>query len=135
MRINTFCKILISILILFMISIFCYNVYALDSSYSNPNRFENAGKEEIVIGSGTKAFNTKEFLTKLLGYILNILRIIALAWALIMGISIAVKYMSGSAQIKSQIKTDAPTYIIGAVLLFGATGFLTLVANFVHDVV
>lgn len=133
MKINALIKVLISIIILLMISISCYNVvYALDTKYSNPNRFENtsSSQDNIQIGS----FSTKAFITKLLGYILNILRIIALGWALIMGISIAVKYMSGSAQIKSQIKTDAPTYVIGALLLFGATGLISLISGFVHDI-
>ena len=131
MKINALCNVLISIIILLMISMFCYNsVFALDPEYSNPNRFEGKGNDTPKIGT----FDINLFITKLLGYILNILRVIALAWALIMGISIAAKYMSGSAQIKSQIKTDAPTYVIGAILLFGATGLLTLISTFLDDV-
>ena len=50
-----------------------------------------------------------------------------------MAISIATKYMTGSPHIKSQLKTDMPTYVIGAAILFGAAGIITLVQYFVDD--
>ena len=51
-----------------------------------------------------------------------------------MAVSIAIKYMSGSPQIKSQLKTDMPTYVIGAILLFGATGIMSILSRFVKDI-
>ena len=62
-------------------------------------------------------------------------RVVALSWAVLMLISIAIKYMTANAQIKAQLKTDIPTYIIGAVILFGASGILTLIKYFIDDYV
>ena len=59
-------------------------------------------------------------MTSALKIILDIVRTITLGWAIIMAVSIAVKYMTGSPQIKSQ--------------LFGATGIMTIISHFVNDI-
>ena len=48
-------------------------------------------------------------------------------------IAVAIKYMSGSAHVKAQLKTDIPTYLIGAAILFGASGIITIIQWFVAD--
>ena len=62
-------------------------------------------------------------------------RDIALGWAIIMAAAIGIKYMTGSPQIKSQLKTDMPTYVVGALLLFGAAGLMRLLQVFTEDVI
>jgi hypothetical protein len=42
--------------------------------------------------------------------------------------------MISTPQIKGQLKSDMPTYIFGAVLLFGAAGLMHLIELFVNDV-
>ena len=52
-----------------------------------------------------------------------------------MCLAIAVKFMIAKPEIKATLKLDLPTYIIGAVLLFGASGIMTLLKYFVDDTV
>jgi len=102
------------------------------SPYMDPKQFE--GYEEATSAEvGGTTVGGLIFIVG--GYILNIARIIALSWAILMLISIAIKYMTGSAQIKAQLKTDIPTYLIGSVILFGSAGLLTLIQYFMEDVV
>lgn len=62
--------------------------------------------------------------------ILRIVQIIAMAVAIIMLIVLAIKYISSAPNDKAQIKQHAVVYVVGAVLLFGASGILGLVQNF-----
>lgn len=144
MKLNLFLKILITLfLIIIVTNIFIpVNTFATDTGdftdeetkYMNPNQFEDTGSYNKLSGFKIKDdLSIGGFMFKLFGMILKIVRIIALGWAIIMAISIAIKYFTGSAQIKSQLKTDMPTYIIGAVLLFGAAGLITIIQYFVED--
>ncbi len=140
MKLNLFLKILITLfLIIIVTNIFIpVNTFATDKNettkYMNPNQFEDTGSYNKISGFSIKdGLSIGDFMFKLFGMILKIVRIIALGWAIIMAISIAIKYFTGSAQIKSQLKTDMPTYIIGAVLLFGAAGLITIIQYFVED--
>ena len=103
------------------------------SPYMDPNQFE--GYEGATQVNVTEDMTTGDLIFKIGGYVLNIVRIIALSWGILMLISIAIKYMTGSAQIKAQLKTDIPTYLIGAVILFGSAGLLTLIKFFMEDTV
>ena len=136
MKINFCFKFIIAfVLIMLFINIFMpFTNFAVDSSYMDPKQFDegdyttlaegNIGSSNVSIGGVTRT---------LLGKILAIIRAIALGWAILMAISIATKYMTGSPHIKSQLKTDMPTYVIGAAILFGAAGILTIVNLFVEE--
>ena len=107
------------------------DVFAFDDQYITQEQFdgyENLSKTKI---GGRKIGG---IIRRALGIILTMVRTITLGWAIIMAIAIAMKYMTGSAEIKSQLKTDMPTYVIGAILLFGASGIITLLQFFVDKV-
>lgn len=110
-----------------------FNSFALDSSYLNPDQFDNNYTQLSDTNIPGTRGSLGGLIKKLLGTILTILRIIAVGWAIMMLISISTKYMTGNAQIKAQLKTDVPTYVTGAALLFGASGILTLIQYFVED--
>ena len=107
---------------------------AIDKSYLEPGQFDNKGYTQLA---DTKIPGTKgslgSLLRKFLGVIYAIVRTIALGWAVMMLLFIAIKYFTGSAQVKAQLKVDIPTYLIGAGILFGSTGLLALVNYFVQD--
>lgn len=130
MKIKTIFKILIVFLIL--MTVFCSTkVFAKDmSDLTNPNQFDDVG-ELAIPGSSTTIENV---IAKALGVILTILRIVALGWGIMMAFSIAIKYMMAKPSTKSALKLDMPTYVIGAVLLFGASGLMTLLQYFVEDI-
>lgn len=125
--------IIVFLSILFIEILMPLNALAIENQYIEKEQFdadfrnwENAKIANRTVGG---------MITTSLGMVLNILRIITLGWAIIMAVAIAVKYMTGSSQAKSQLKSDMPTYVIGAVLLFGASGIMTILKYFVEDVI
>ena len=100
----------------------------------DPRQWDNGGYTELT---DRQIPNTKTtvggLIVRGLGVILNLVRIVALGWAIIMLIVIAIKYMSASPQAKGQLKTDMPTYLIGSVILFGTAGILKLITMFMGE--
>lgn len=68
--------------------------------------------------------------TNIIGVILGTVRIIAAGVAVIMLIVLAIKYISAAPGDKAEIKKHAVVYIVGAVVLFGASGILSIVQKF-----
>ncbi len=62
--------------------------------------------------------------------ILGIVQVVAVAVAVIMLVVLAIKYISASPEGKAEIKKSAMLYIVGAVLLFAATGILEILKKF-----
>lgn len=64
------------------------------------------------------------------GNILAIVQVVAVATAIIMLIVLAIKYISSAPNDKAEIKKNAVVYVVGAVILFGASGLLGLIKSF-----
>jgi len=64
------------------------------------------------------------------GGIIHIARIIAIGVAVIMLIAVAMKYLTAAPGDKAEIKKHAVVYVVGAIVLFGASGILDIIANF-----
>lgn len=79
--------------------------------------------------------NANKSVVNILGTILEIVRIIGAAVALSMLMIIGVRYLLASAGDRADIKKYAMNYVIGAVILFGASGLLGLAKNFVDAAV
>lgn len=65
--------------------------------------------------------------------ILNIVQVIGMAIAVIMLIVLAIKYISAAPSDKAEIKKHAVVYVVGAFVLFAATGILQIIKNFAVD--
>lgn len=70
----------------------------------------------------------------IVGSIISVLRIIATGVAIVMIIAVAMKYMSAAPGDRADIKKHAVVYIVGAVVLFGASGILTIIKNFATNI-
>jgi hypothetical protein len=127
MKVKNIFKIIIIFLVLTVLISFSYSSMAFNEDYGNPKQFEDPSynKWENIGG-----LHVKKFSKSLIGRILTILRIIVMAWAIIMLLLIGIKYMTSAPQIKAQLKMDIPTYVIGAILLFGAAGVMKLIEYF-----
>lgn len=66
----------------------------------------------------------------IINQILGVVQIIGVGVAVIMLIVLAIKYISAAPGDKAEIKKSAVVYIVGAVILFGATGLLQIVKQF-----
>lgn len=71
---------------------------------------------------------------RIAGAILNMVRIVAVAVAVIMLIVLAIKYISAAPNDKAEIKKHAVVYIVGAVILFSASGILGIIQKFAGNI-
>lgn len=73
--------------------------------------------------------------TNILNTILGIVQVIGVAVAIIMLIVLAIKYISAAPGDKAEIKKHAVVYIVGAVVLFGASGLLGIIKGFANETI
>lgn len=66
----------------------------------------------------------------ILGNVLGIAQVIGIGVAVIMLIVLAIKYISAAPGDKAEIKKHAVVYIVGAVVLFAASGILGIIKEF-----
>ena len=71
---------------------------------------------------------------KMANAILGIVQVVGMAVAVIMLVVLAIKYISAAPSDKAEIKKHAVVYIVGAVVLFGASGILQIVKNFATNI-
>lgn len=75
--------------------------------------------------SGDTTLNDKA--TNIVGAIISVMRIVGTGIAIIMLIVVAIKYLSSAPGDRADIKKHAVVYVVGAVVLFGASGILTII--------
>lgn len=68
--------------------------------------------------------------TKAGGSILAVVQVIGISCGIIFLIILGIKYMTSSTNDKATIKERLIPYLIGAIIMFGGTSILTIVANF-----
>ena len=71
---------------------------------------------------------------KVLNAVLNIAQVVGVAIAVIMLIVLAIKYISAAPGDKADIKKHAVVYIVGAVVLFAASGILGIIKSFANNI-
>lgn len=81
-----------------------------------------------------KSSNAQGTVNNAIGIVLGVVQVVAAGVAVIMLIVLAIKYISASPEGKADIKKSAAQYVIGAVLLFGATGILGIVRTFALNI-
>ena len=85
--------------------------------------------------NGNTSGDTASTFNSILNTILGIVQVIGVAVAVIMLIVLAIKYISAAPGDKAEIKKHAVVYIVGAVVLFGASGLLGIIKNFTAETV
>ena len=102
--------------------------------------FANGGiSQEDSIGVGQfsgKGDNTgaSSSFQNIIGAIITIVQVIGTGVAIIMLIVLAIKYISAAPGDKAEIKKHAVVYVVGAIVLFAATGILGIVKNFASNI-
>lgn len=84
---------------------------------------------------GNQSSTTATKFQGILNVILGIVQVIGIAIAVIMLIVLAIKYISAAPSDKADIKKSATAYIIGAVILFAASGVIQIIKNFANDTI
>ncbi len=62
--------------------------------------------------------------------VITTIRIVGIAVAIVMLLTIAMKYMTAAPGDKADIKKSAVQYVVGAIVLFGVVGILTIISKF-----
>lgn len=114
---KTIFKILSIALMVAMVAMCLGNVALADVDY-NPDGV-----------GGTTATKFQSILNTFLG----LAQVIGIAIAVIMLIVLAIKYISAAPGDKAEIKKHAVVYIVGAVVLFAASGIIQIIKTFAKD--
>lgn len=122
-------KILVKILIMFII----FALTLMGSNYANASSFSDIleGADSFLqdgIGDVKDNLNQANLQT-MSDMIYNVLLAVAVIAAVIMGLIIGIKFMTGSVEQKAKIKETLIVYIVGCVVAFGAFGIWRLVIN------
>ena len=94
-----------------------------------------ASMSENFKGSLEEMGDAKNSAQKILSSILEVIRLIGASIAIIILIVIACKYIIASAGDRADIKKYAINYVIGALILFGASGIASILQSFVNSAV
>ena len=87
----------------------------------------------ITITSNTSS-NVVTSTENIAGTILGVVQVIGVAVAVIMLIVLAIKYISAAPNDKAEIKKHAVVYVVGAVVLFAASGILEIIKGFATQI-
>ena len=69
-------------------------------------------------------------ITNIVGALITMIQIIAFGAAVIMLMFLGIKYITASPDGKAEIKKSSVQYIVGAIILFAATGILQIIKKF-----
>ena len=89
----------------------------------------NSATSAISSGKGDTT-NASASIGNMASAIINIVQIVGMAVAVVMLIVLAIKYISAAPSDKAEIKKHAVVYVVGAIVLFAATGILEIIKNF-----
>lgn len=87
--------------------------------------------KENFKGGNASEVEGSSAIVKILSAVLNIVRIVGAAVAVVVLMIIGAKYIVASAGDRADIKKYAMNYIIGAIILLGATGILSVIKNII----
>ncbi|MFG6318497.1 MAG: pilin [Clostridia bacterium] len=96
--------------------------------------FASDGLDLNAFDSIKDTSNASTSVTRIIGALINIIQIIGSGVAIIMLIVLAIKYISAAPGDKADIKKHAVVYVVGAIVLFAATGILQIIKNFSENV-
>ena len=116
-------KILLSIIpVVLVLLVVSTNVFAVS------NMFDMSSLDTAVSG-GSASTNATNAVQSIWKTVLLILQILAVAAIVIAG----VRYMFASADAKADIKKQTITLVVGAVLVFGASGIINMITSISND--
>ncbi len=89
---------------------------------------------DMIYNNASDTTGTAQSMQNIVGSIITVAQVIGVGVAVIMLIVLAIKYISAAPGDKAEIKKHAVVYVVGAIVLFAATGILGLVKNFANMV-
>lgn len=118
-------KVLKVITILLMIAAIAFAAISpVMAKAPDPKTFDNYADST---GAGKSA-------KRIVGTLIDVFQIVGVGVAIIMLVMLAIKYLSAAPNEKAEIKKSVSIYVLGAVLLFAASGVLEIVQRFAENV-
>ena len=129
MKLSKTIKILVIMLLLALITIFASQfVMAEDTSKGiDPLNADDSLTDRF---SRTDESGASKAASNIIGMIINIAQVIGMGVAIIMLVVLAIQYIAASPEGKAEIKKNSTIYIVGAVILFAASGILSIIRRF-----
>ena len=133
MNIKNIVRIISLILLIFIVFSFSYESCAVDraiSPWSSFNQFDSKLANAQLRG----------VVQTPLGYVLAIVRTVAVIIAICMMLWAAIRYMApnftlfGKVLDQAEVKRDIPRFVIGSIILFGTSGLLTFIQYVIEDI-
>lgn len=93
-----------------------------------------AGDNVPPIPTGSKPSSGADDVSSITSMVIYVIQIIAFAAAVIMLIFVGIKFLTASPEGKAEIKKTAIIYVVGAILLFAATGILQIVQSLAGNI-
>ena len=109
-------------------------VVASLTSNVNALSFADAGNTTTITDAAQDTSGAADSINRIVGSVLTIVQVVGCGVAVIMLIVLAIKYISAAPGDKADIKKHAVVYVVGAVVLFAASGILQIVKNFASNV-
>lgn len=108
-------------------------VVASFASSVNAVSFSDVNEKTVTEGAHDDT-GAASSVQNLIGAILTVVQVVGSGVAVIMLIVLAIKYISAAPSDKAEIKKHAVVYVVGAVVLFAASGIIGIVRNFAGNV-
>ncbi len=88
----------------------------------------------IIVDDHEDLTNTSNRVTKVLGNMAIVTRIIGVTIGMVMLMSIGMKYMAAAPGEKADLKKALIPYVVGAVLIFATTGVVSIIIGFAGQI-
>ena len=99
----------------------------------NALSFDQVDTKSVTNGASDTS-GAADSINRIVGSVLTIVQVVGCGVAVIMLIVLAIKYISAAPGDKADIKKHAVVYVVGAVVLFAASGILQIVKNFASNI-
>ena len=86
--------------------------------------------ETLIKANYSDSTGTDAKVNNITATVITTIRIVGIAVAIVMLLTIAMKYMTAAPGEKADIKKSAVQYVVGAIVLFGVVGILTIISMF-----
>lgn len=116
-------KLMSLMVFIIFIALSCFNIKVV---YAANFQLDEAEWTKDEYQSG----NINNSTQKVMGTIIQVIRIVGTATSVIMLIVIAIKYMSAAPEGRAEFKKSATIYLVGAMLLFASTNILGMLYTF-----
>ena len=123
MKLNKIMKIVVAIMLIALVAIFASQTVMASGIDPANASLTNTFSQTDTSGASVAASNV-------IGMIINIAQVIGMGVAIIMLIVLAIQYIAASPEGKAEIKKNSTIYIVGAIILFAASGLLGIIRRF-----